>query len=95
MTRRVRHFWIACLYGIVTSVVLLRLYAGVNPDHHPVAGRIVFIAQFPGWLACAYLLPGSFESTSLAHYVEIGIPVNAAVYAIIIFLGAILLERGC
>ena len=79
MTPRARHLWIACLCGIVISAVLLRLYAGVNPDQHPAASRMVFVAQFPGWLACAYFLPGSFESTSLASYAEIALPVNAAV----------------
>lgn len=53
----------------------------------------MFIASYPGWIACAVLLPGSFESTSTANYVGIAVPVNAAFYATIVFAALRLLSR--
>jgi hypothetical protein len=64
---------------------LLGLSFAINPDRHEVLFGLLQFAQFPGWFVCAYLLPGSFESINTTNYIEIAVPVNAALYALILF----------
>ena len=81
-----RHFWIAIIGGIAVSGALFCLNFAIDPAYHPTLGRIVSAAQFPGWIACAVVLPGSFESSNTASYVGIAVPVNAALYATVILV---------
>ena len=79
------HFWIAAVAGPAVSGVLFALNFAMNPDHHPALSNVLFTAQYPGWIAAAFLLPGSFESTNTANFIGIAAPVNAALYATVIF----------
>jgi hypothetical protein len=81
-----RQVWISIVGGIVVSGALFGLNFAISPDHHPAFSRIVFTAQYPGWIARAYLVPGSFESATASDYIAIAMPVNAALYAIFIFV---------
>jgi CTP-dependent riboflavin kinase len=80
-----RHFWTAVFAGFLVSGALSGLSFVINPDYHEALFRLLWFAQFPGWLACAVLLPGSFESINTTNYIEIAVPVNAALYGMIIF----------
>ena len=93
MSSRKRHFWTAIAAGVVVSGALLGLSFAVNPDHHRALNSLLFMAQYPGWIACVALLPGSFESVSTTNYVAIAVPLNAVLYATIIFAGLRLLSR--
>lgn len=81
-----RHLWIAVIGGIAVSGALFGLNFAISPGYHPALSRIVFTAQYPGWIACAYLVPGSFEGATATDYIAIAMPVNAALYAIFIFV---------
>jgi len=88
-----RHLWAAIIAGLSVSLTLGRLNFKVHPDHHRALSNLLFVAQYPGWFACARLLPGSFESMSTTNYVGIAVPTNAAFYAIVIFTALRLLSR--
>ena len=47
--------------------------------------NLLWTLQFPGFLI-VWLQPGSFESATTTQYCLIGIPVNAAFYAAIIYI---------
>ncbi|HKW64332.1 MAG TPA: hypothetical protein VJN89_17400 [Candidatus Acidoferrum sp.] len=80
-----RHIWIAVVAGAAVSGVLFAFNFAMNPDHHPALSNVLFTAQYPGWIAAAFLLPGSFESANTANFIAIAVPVNAALYATLIF----------
>jgi len=87
-----RDIWIAVVGGTVASGGLFALSFAIHPDHHPALSNLLFMAQYPGWMACVVLLPGSFESVSTTNYIGIALPANAILYAIAI-LGALRLIR--
>jgi hypothetical protein len=83
----------ALIGGIAVAGPLSGLNFVINPDSNPTISNVVFTAQYPGWLACAYLLPGSFETSTTASYIMIAIPVNAAFYTIVIFAALRVVKR--
>lgn len=84
-----RHIRIALIAGSAISVTLFGLSFVFKPDQFP--GFLA--AQYPGWIVCAYLLPGSFESTGTASFIGIAVPTNAALYATIVFAAIRLSSR--
>ena len=88
-----RHIWIALVGGTTVSVGLFAFNFAINPDHHSALSKVLFTLQYPGWIAGAFLLPGSFESMSTANCIEVGVPANAALYATVIFLALQLLSH--
>ena len=80
-----QQLWRAAIGGLAVSVCLcgLLFLFGKHESH---AADLVFLLQFPGYLTCAALLPGSIESMNTASYLGIAVPVNAVVYAIALFV---------
>jgi hypothetical protein len=86
VSRWKRHLWIATVAGLLLSGALGGINLVTSPDRHPALSRVAFFVQFPGWLALAYILPGSFESINTANYLAVAVPVNAVLYTILIFV---------
>ena len=78
-----RHLRTSVTTGLLVSAALGLLMSSIDPDQWPIVGRVIFAAQFPGWLAACVLIPGSFESLNTAYYIAIAIPANTIVYAIL------------
>lgn len=77
----------ALIWAVAVAGALDAMIYVINPDHHPTLADVLFAAQFPGWFACAVLLPGSFESIDTVNFIAIGVPVNAVTYALMLFGG--------
>jgi hypothetical protein len=75
-SRATRHFRLALLGGLVLSVLL---YCLSSP-------KTEFLAypQIVGWLACIILR--GVHTATVTDFVLIAIPINAAIYAVVIFL---------
>ena len=84
--------WRAAVLGLAISLCLCGLLF-LFGDQESHAANLVFLLQFPGYITCAALLPGSIESLNTSSYLGIAVPVNAAVYSAMIFAGVQLLRR--
>lgn len=71
-----RHFWMALLGGLALSALL---YCLSSP-------KTEFLAypQIVGWLACMILR--GVHTATVTDFVLIAIPINAAIYTLVIFL---------
>ena len=68
---------------------LLNILGFLAPgDSHLAEGlwSVVLILQWPGYLMCAAFTPGSIEGLDNMHFLAIAAPVNAAFYAIVVFV---------
>ena len=72
-----KHIWIALIAGFGASVLL---FCASYATH----GILLFWLQCAGFFICAALR--GFDSATKTDYAEIAIPINAAIYAVLIFL---------
>jgi hypothetical protein len=68
--------WIAVAVGLLLSITLFGL-------SYATRSAILALPQFPGFYVCWRLF--GFESATRSQYGLVGIPINAAVYSLILF----------
>lgn len=72
-----KHIWIALIAGPVASVLL---YGASKAPH----GRFLLLPQYVGWWVRVAL--GNTDPPNTEDFLEIAGPINAAIYAVFIFL---------
>jgi hypothetical protein len=81
----VRHIWSALIAGIFIAGALFGRLSIVWDS------KVLFGLQWIGLLACIYLR--GLESATTADYLEIAIPINAVLYATIIFVALMAMAK--
>jgi|307.fasta_scaffold290797_2 hypothetical protein len=80
-----RHFSMAFVAGIAVALVSFGFTFAISPDSHPALSNLLFTAQYPGWLLCAHVIPGSFESSGTENYLALTVLVNIGFYTTVFY----------
>ena len=85
MSKQKKQIWIAVSGGCGVSALLFYFSYAIGSVSNSVVALLLTLPQYAGFLICM-LLRGGIHSATKTDYALIGVPINAAIYAAVIYI---------